>query len=191
MRHKRDKGSPQEMDHNFVDTMLTEYQACLTDISQLDSDIWQSGTVFIGLSLAGVALLGQTNVRNWIDLLSQIGIALVGIVLLMVWRRLYLRWLFIIHVDFYRMKEIEIEIGSLWMNRYLNYLDKEVIDDDLDDLERTRLNALKQAFTKRHRAKTSTGQHLNWLVGMMFSTWVLLIIRACILFLLASGLLKL
>lgn len=102
--------------------LMIEYQTCLSDISQLDSDIWQSGSVFIGLSLAGIALLGQSSVHSLLELISLLGLSLIGIILLFIWRSLIFRWLYIIKVDFYRMAEIERELGEIWMVRYVEFL---------------------------------------------------------------------
>lgn len=168
--------------------LLTEYQCCLTDISQLDSDIWQSGAVFLGLSLAGIALLGQADVKTWHDLFSQIGIASIGIILLLIWRRLFHRWLFIIRVDFYRMAEIEAESNDgLWMVRYVDYLGDKSNPSEEPAGEAPKIVALKRVFGgEGHAGGLSVSKHLDWLIWLLLVAWGLLCARAIVSFCLAQ-----
>lgn len=136
----------------YLGYTTVEYQACLSDICQLDSDIWQSRALYIGLSLVGIALLGQMEVTTYLDLATQLGIIFIGIALLMLWRRLFLRWLFIIDVEFFGMSEIEHEL-DMWINRYIHHLDR--ISEQSKRIIAPELNALEQAFDKRSWPKTN------------------------------------
>jgi hypothetical protein len=177
-------------DHS--NSLLVEYQTCLTDIAQLDSDIWQSGTLFIGLSLAGIALLGQTMVETWFDLATLLGIASISITALSIWTRMIERWSFIIHVDFYRMNEIEMELGHLWMVRYVEHLKSDITSAMAAEQNNHRLKSLGQAFDSSKRSsKISTTRNVNRLVWLMIVGWILLALRALIAFLISQGFLQL
>jgi cyclic pyranopterin phosphate synthase len=93
------------------DAHLMEYQVCIMDISQLDSNIWQSGGLFIGLSVAGVSLLIQTQVKNWGNFIVYMMLSAFGLLLLNIWQLLVNDWLRLININLIRMREIEHETG--------------------------------------------------------------------------------
>lgn len=96
------------------EALLVEYEACLMDISQLDSDIWQAGSVFIGLSVIGFTLLLQTQAKTWGDFVVYVIVSAFGLALLRIWNRLVTGWLRLIHINFFRMREIEMILGMHW-----------------------------------------------------------------------------
>ena len=154
-------------------------------MSQLDSDLWQSGTLplFTAVSLAGIVLVGQAEVSTWIDLTSQLGIALIGIMLLLLWRSLYHRWIFIIHVDFYRMKEIEVELDHMWMVRYVHYLNDHGAATENCGPEGSRLSRLQRSFEGTTGVRDiSISKHLTYLVSLLIGSWIMVCARVVILY---------
>lgn len=164
------------------DALLNEYQACISDNSQLDNDVWQSGSVFIGVSVVGTSLLIQVNVVTITSVFAHISIALVGIIILLVWLIMVRRWLMLIEINFYRMREIETEVGCIWKERYIKYLDNPNNAGDLDDQETSkRYLALRQQFHGENVSyKINSKSHyklLRFIVFILLLTWVLLIIK--------------
>ena len=87
------------MNENRLNVLLTEYTACLNDVSQLDSDIWQSSYVFLGISIAGYTILIQFQVNNWYELGVSCVVAILGVSLVIVWDKLCYEWLRIIKIN--------------------------------------------------------------------------------------------
>lgn len=64
------------------EALPTEYEVWLMDASQLDSGIWQLGTVFMGLSIVGFSLLIQTQAKGFSELLIYAVLTIFGLMLL-------------------------------------------------------------------------------------------------------------
>lgn len=105
-----------------VDILLTEYAVCLNDVSQLDSDIWQSSHIFLGISIVGFTILLQAQVHSWAEIAVHIVISAVGISLVTIWIKLCSGWLRLIHINLYRMREIEEEL-DMWRERLIYHLE--------------------------------------------------------------------
>jgi hypothetical protein len=84
--------------------------------------VWQTASIFIALSLAGIALLGQSADPSWgrFFLVATIGIA--SVFILHSWARILRRWTSYDRITLYRMREIETDLG-MWKNRYIDDLD--------------------------------------------------------------------
>ena len=129
------------MNENRLNVLLTEYTACLNDVSQLDSDIWQSSYVFLGISIAGYTILIQFQVNNWYELGVSCVVAILGVSLLIVWDKLCSEWLKIIQINLHRMREIEKEL-CMWRERYIYYLRSDM--GAADSLSVEEMNFLKK-----------------------------------------------
>jgi hypothetical protein len=159
------------------DALLTEYEVCLMDVSQLDSDIWQSGSIFLALSLVGISLLVPSKAQTWFDFFVHLGIAVFGLALLFIWRKLVTGWLHLINVNIFRMREIEIEL-DMWRERYIGYLDGSLGESLEIDKQEPRWARLRNEF----RAITPGGppevhRSLDWLVLVVGMGWVMLVIK--------------
>jgi len=129
-----------------VDISLTEYQVCISDVSQLDSDIWQSSYVFLGISIIGFAILLQTQAHDWIDFSVFAITAIFGVSLIIIWSKLCSVWLRLIHINFYRMREIERQLG-MWRERYIHYLvSLKVSHEEYGPEEMERLQQVEKLF---------------------------------------------
>lgn len=158
--------------------LLTEYEACMMDASQLDSDIWQSGSLIMALSIVSISLLLQTRSKTWVDFLTCVLAAVFGIVILAIWRRLFQGWLYLISVNFYRMREIEDQLG-MWRERYIAYVEG-TRGSRVSSEERARFAKLVRTVRPRVRllgGAPGVERVLGWLLLSVVGGWVLLVVE--------------
>lgn len=137
---------PQEQQN----ALLTEYQVAQQNAWKWDSAIWQSAAIFISASLAGFVVItqipGSTPFRSLIVFIVGLSVilALIG------WFAMVQRWEAYKQVLFYRLREIEQELG-LWKNRYLAHLTLKKIEHgqgllEVSENDKAKLQKLEQAF---------------------------------------------
>ncbi|MCL4528192.1 MAG: hypothetical protein M1282_02120 [Chloroflexi bacterium] len=156
------------------DVLLVEYQTCMADMSQCDSDMWQASGIFIGLSIIGFSILIQSQAQNWLDFSIYILLSVFGLFLLFIWHHLTSGWLRLIHINIYRMRQIE---SSLGMERegLIAYLDT---GDgrgakDTPDLEKL----CKEFPVRQFGGPLGTRISMSWLIRLITTGWFLLIIK--------------
>jgi len=105
------------------DALLQEYKICSEQVARLDNLIWQTASIIFPITLAGFAFFGS-SVRHTIEQFFVIVATAVGsIALLTAWYLLSRRWYVYQRVGFYRMREIEEQLG-LWHYRYTSLIRK-------------------------------------------------------------------
>ena len=105
-----------------TDTLLTEYGFCDAQIGRLDSLIWQTASLIFPISLGGFAYFGTSSTHTPDRFFSLLAIALGSITLILIWYLLSRMWFRFQSIAFYRMVEIEDEIGVMWRFRYSSFL---------------------------------------------------------------------
>lgn len=110
------------MDEDHYEVLLKEYEVSQAFSTQMGNQVWQTASIFIALSLAGIALLGEGSAHSWarLSVISVVGLASIGILAL--WGHILQRWTSFDIITQYRMREIEGELG-MWKNRYIDYMD--------------------------------------------------------------------
>ena len=105
------------MTSNRQDALLKEYQVCAENVTRLDNLIWQTAAIIFPITLAGFAFFGSsaTHTIEQCFVISATGLG--SIALLATWYLLSRRWYAYERLAFYRMREIEEELG-LWYYRY-------------------------------------------------------------------------
>jgi len=157
------------------DVLLVEYETCMIDMSQLDSDIWQSSSIFLGLSILGFSLLISTQSQNWTDFAVYIIFSIFGLILLIIWHKLVGSWLRLIHINLHRMREIELELG-MHRERLIEFLDEGSGMNAKDDAAMFAM--LRDQFPgKRLGGPPGTRRIIKWLVAFIASGWIVLIIK--------------
>jgi len=156
------------------DVLLVEYQVCLADASQLDADIWQSGTMFIALSVIAFSFLIQTQAKNWGDFVVYVLLSVFGLILLFIWHQLANGWLRLAHINFFRMREIESILG-MQRERLIKFLDTGQADSQQDA-------ELFSKFKKQFPGNKLGGpigvqRILKWLTWFIISGWIILLIK--------------
>lgn len=155
--------------------LLAEYQACQDEAGGASSWSWQSGIVFFvtTLTLAGTIIYGLLNTSSSPYRLTLIIIlGIFSIVLLYVWIRYLTRQHLIRRVMFYRMEEIERELG-LRKGLYVSFLDETLKDNPLDKNEK---NRLLEKFGKTKGRKPQGFKLTRWVALLAIIAWVILIL---------------
>lgn len=172
-----------------VDILLTEYEVCLNDVSQLDSDIWQSSYIFLGISIVGFTILLQAQAHNWAEIAVHVIVSAVGISLVIIWMKLCSGWLRLIHVNLYRMREIEEELG-MWRERLIYYLEGfEEPREDFNSKYKKRSELLKNLSLEGVIIKgpPETRKILKYVICLIICGWVALIIKQVVFLIFYGG----
>ena len=163
----------------YQDSLREEYRGCNEKIARLDTLIWQTASVILPIILAGFAYFGSSTNHSsdqfFVVLVTGIG----SMALLVTWYMLSRTWYFYQLIAFYRIREIETELG-IWHYRYSLFLRKPKKERQLqleqmkgDEKERFQRLAKQQPSVPRIGLyKTTTILTIMFLVG-----WIALIIR--------------
>ncbi len=163
--------------------LMAEYKACLDDVTQLDSDMWQSSYVFLGGSVIGIPVLLKIQAQSNLELILFFGISIFGISLIYIWHNLCSAWLRIMHIDFYRMVEIERQV-DLWRERYIHYLDQHEDFQPRDEEEDDQLKGLDQIFNVGKHIKGPPGVRkiLGYVRNLFIGWWLILMVKQLLYF---------
>ena len=105
-----------------IDTLLKEYGFCDSQIGRLDSLIWQTASLIYPISLGGFAYFGTSSIHTPDRFFSLLAVAIGSITLILIWYLLSRLWFRFQSIAFYRMVEIEDEIGVMWRFRYSSFM---------------------------------------------------------------------
>lgn len=156
--------------------LLEEYRLAHEYVLSTHQRIWQIGGVLVAASLASFAIVAAQQPISMTTLIVSVIAGFVSSSLMVIWFQIRERFASFIQVTYYRMREIEDELG-LWRNKYIHYLDNPLHFqvNDLSNLERDRLRLLRQYFKtthfKRRRAFTLE-LSLVLLVGLTWIAWI-------------------
>ena len=101
------------MPPNRQSALLEEYRSCSEQITRLDNLIWQTASIIFPITLAGFAFFGSSSKHTAEQFSVIVATAFGSIALLTTWYLLSIRWTVYERVAFYRMREIETELGLL------------------------------------------------------------------------------
>jgi hypothetical protein len=162
--------------------LLEEYRVGHEMVIALNETIWQIAGILVGTSLGAFAIIAAFQSVTKMSLLVSIVVATVSTSLLIIWYLLMERAGSFIRVYYYRMREIEIELG-LWRNRYIQYLDGVQTDlAQLSESERQRLQRVEAAFRGKYSRLRGTTVH-RLMIALPPLIWICWIIyQAIILF---------
>ena len=119
---KNVKGYAHMSSKENTDTLLKEYGYCDAQIGRLDALIWQTASLIYPISLGGFAYFGTSSTHTPDIFFSLLAVALGSITLILIWYLLSRMWFRFQSTAFYRMAEIEEEIGVMWRFRYSSFL---------------------------------------------------------------------
>jgi hypothetical protein len=102
-------------DHH--DVLLQEYKSCDAQVSRIDKLIWQTASIIFPIALAAFAYLGLSSMHSTNQFFVTLTVAIGSSSLLITWYLLSCQWYGYQSIAFYRMREIEKELG-LWHYRY-------------------------------------------------------------------------
>ena len=173
------------MENTENNILLVEYQVCMNDISQLDNDIWHTTNMFLGVSIVGFLLLIQSQCKSFADFLIYVIFACFGFSLVYLWRKFVYSWLKIIHINFYRMREIEYVLG-MKRERYIQFIEEGQVTIDekyiLNDNEKDNLIIAVSVFLKKSKLGGPSGvnKYLRKLMFFVIIGWITLISKQLI-----------
>ena len=163
--------------------LLTEYNDCSSKIGRLDSLIWQSASVLFPITLAGLGYFGLSTDHTHDQFFSLLAVAIGSITLVMTWLLLSRNWYFYQLISFYRLREIEAELG-LWHYRYTLFLRKS--EDSREKMlesmkKRDRERFQKLAEQRKDIPRLGLRRTMNFLTTLFITGWLVLIIREYVL----------
>jgi hypothetical protein len=142
------------MDKEHYEALLKEYEVSQAFSTQMGNQVWQTASIFIALSLAGIALLGEGSVHSWARLAVITVVGLASISILALWGRILRRWTSFDAITQYRMREIEAELG-MWKNRYIDQMDSTMRGEE-EDLTANQDAETKERLTRLVQTNRST-----------------------------------
>jgi hypothetical protein len=163
----------------YQDSLREEYRECSKKIGRLDTLIWQTASVILPITLAGFTFFGlstnHTPDQFFVVVVTGIG----SMALLISWYMLSRNWYFYQLIAFYRIREIEIELG-LWHFRYALFLrksrkERQLILEQMKGEEKERFENLAKNQPDIPRIglyRTMTSLTLLFVAG-----WIALIVR--------------
>ena len=172
------------MDKEHYEILLKEYEVSQAFSTQMGSQVWRTASIFIALSLAGIALLGQSADHSWARLSVISVVAFASVSILTLWARALRRWTSFDAVTQYRMREIESELG-MWKNRYIDYMDSFMRggvqnQDSRQVVELSeRLGRLVQANCSYYYSE-SGGKAVTWIRRILIIVWLAIFIQEAV-----------
>lgn len=129
------------------EALLAEYRACGELVTRLDNLIWQTASIFFPITLAGFAFFGTSSHHTIEQFFTTIATGIGSTTLLLAWYFLSRRWYVYEQVAFYRIREIEKELG-FWHERYSSFARestkrrKHAIQETKNDIEKRKFEQL-------------------------------------------------
>ena len=172
------------------DGLLEEYTASLGYAQHHSDTIWQTASIFLNLSLAGIAYFAGKRVEDIPSLAGRAVIAAGAVAVLLAWYSLFRRWNSYLQVGYYRMSEIEETLG-LWLVRYDTHLREcalcEKVPDEPDPEARTRYERLRRNSRFRHFYPRPQGRIVEAVVKLLIAGWIATVILEAISLLLCGS----
>ena len=105
------------MTPEYQAALLEEYRGCDNQVTRMDNLIWQTASVVFPITLAGFAYFGSSTVHTPDQFAIVAAVAIGSMTLLVTWFLLSRAWYGYQSVAYFRLREIETELG-LWHYRY-------------------------------------------------------------------------
>ena len=134
------------MANEHQDALLQEYNSCDTQVSRIDTLIWQTASVVFPIALAAFAYFGLASTHTANQFFVALVVAIGSVTLLITWYLLSRQWYGYQVIAFYRMREIEAELG-LWHYRYSFFMrrpsaERKSVIELMDDDEKARFQKM-------------------------------------------------
>jgi hypothetical protein len=167
----------------YQEALLHEYESCDNLVGRLDSLIWQTASLFYPITLAGFAYFGSSSDHSTEQFPIILALAIGSLTLLVIWYFLSRQWYGYQAIAFYRMREIESELG-LWHYQYSRFMrcrknERKLFIDSLDERERTRFIKLESSVV--HFPRIGLRAALTVITILFVIGWIGIIIREIIL----------
>jgi hypothetical protein len=160
--------------------LIREYEVLSDRIEDIVSIYWQAGSIFIGTSITGLAILGQLilNGEKNISSIVIFIIAIACIAILSRWNDAANRWNSNIGKFYIRIKEIEKKLG-LFGNTYIDAVDN---PNDYSYEDRIHFsNKILAYMEPRNKGETPIKEFRDDIVTIISFAWILLLYLTTIL----------
>jgi len=161
--------TPEVLQH---EAWLTEYKTCQQAVTDHEVRIWQSATIFVSISIAGISLATQGLRPTVGGLLLVFVSSVLSISILILWYRLVNRWWSLQNVLWYRMQELDIKLGTR-RNLYALYMDKTpsgLLDEVPDKTDFEKLDRSLRGAYEQGKARV----YLRAIIALIVISWMLL-----------------
>lgn len=166
------------------DALLEEYTRCDEKIGRLDSLVWQMAAILFPLTLGAFAYFGLSTAHGTKQFAVVLVIALGSSALVFTWYRLARQWHGYQDIAYYRMREIEAELG-MWHYRYAGLMSrhsnevKAILDRIDNENEKQRYLKMRQYVG----AFPLMGLHgaVQWMTILFLIGWAILLLRELLL----------
>jgi hypothetical protein len=163
--------------------LLQEYGSCDKQVSRIDTLIWQTASVVFPITLAGFAYFGLSSSHTKEQFFVVIAVAIGSITLLTTWHFLSRQWYAYQAIAFYRMREIESELG-MWHYRYSFFMrrpkkERNSFINTLDKKEKTKFQSLENQIGNFPRVGLRAA--IAMMTSIFILGWIGLLIREYIL----------
>jgi hypothetical protein len=109
-------------DELLQERLLKEYEIGIQYAIYHAQITWQTASIFLSVSLAGLAYFSASRPENWISVIGR-SVIYIGVVMMIEgWFYLFRRWNGYLAVGFGRMEEIENVLGGMFLVRYGQHL---------------------------------------------------------------------
>ncbi len=175
------------MEESRRSLLLSEWVAISQRIEHIDARIWQGAGILLIISIGGFSFFGWNPPKTVFDIIARIVVAIFSIIVLLIWRKVYNRWIYFQDIFGYRAREIE-KILDLRMNLYAYSIeywetepDTKVYLDDLREKDGEAFNGLKNIYDRSKNRAGRTKIHtaltwLTWLTWLLIGLWISVII---------------
>lgn len=179
------------MEESRKSFLLSEWVTISQRIEHIDARIWQGAGILLIISIGGFSFFGWNPPETLFDIIAGIVIAIISIIVLLIWRKVYNRWIYFQGTFGHRAREIE-QILDLRMNMYAHSIeywqtrpDTKAYLNDLREKDGEAFNGLKNFYdgqSKNKVGRTKIQTSLTWLTWLLICLWVIVIITYALVF---------
>ena len=179
-----DENNDKDISKTELEILLKEYEFTQNAYNDMGHYKWQLAGMFSVISIGGISILLTLSNHDLSNLIMVIGVSLVSISILFIWLGIVKRWQGIQDVQMYRMKEIEKKVGFQRL-KYIELLEKKKRFEKFHSTEdEKKAIILDKEIT--NFSKISIRKNFNFLIVILVTSWVIMIIREIILFILGA-----
>ena len=179
------------MEESRKSFLLSEWVTISQRMEHIDARIWQGAGILLVISIGGFSFFGWNPPKTLFDFIAGIVVAIISIIILLIWRKIYTRWIYFQSTFGHRAREIE-QILDLRMNFYTRSIeywetrpDTKAYLNDLREHDREAFNRLEDLYKKQSKNKvgrTKIRTSLGWLTWLLICLWVIVIITYTLVF---------
>ncbi len=157
--------------------LLEEYRLAQEYTLSVNDHTWQVATILLVASLGGFAIVSSFEKITKLTFFASLGAAGISVTLLLVWFFMMERHTLFIQTSYFRMREIERQLG-LKKNLYIHYIDNidQLKDADLSKTEKEHIREIRKSIFDSNTPKIRSRTLLKILLFSVILIWTAWII---------------